>query len=160
MQFARHMGFETVAVARGADKRPLAIELGASDYIDSSATSPSAALAARGGAKVILATAPSARAVAEVIDGLCVGGQLLLVAAVPEPLTIPALPLIAARRSIQGWPSGDAKDSEETLAFAAQTGIRPRVETYPLPDVEKAFARMADGKARFRAVLTMEDGEG
>jgi D-arabinose 1-dehydrogenase-like Zn-dependent alcohol dehydrogenase len=156
VQFARHMGFETVAIARGADKRPLAIELGASDYIDSSEESAAAALAKRGGAKVILATAPSARAVAEVIEGLSVGGQLLLVAAVPEPLTIPAVPLILARRSIQGWPSGDAKDSEETLAFAAQTGIRPRVETFPLSDVEKAYARMLDGKVRFRSVLTME----
>ena len=74
----------------------------------------------------------------------------------PEPLTISALPLIVGRRSIQGWPSGDAKDSEETLAFAAQTGIRPRVETYPLAEVEKAFARMAEGKVRFRSVLTMD----
>lgn len=160
VQFASKMGFNTVAVARGADKRALAIELGANDYIDSSAENAAAALTARGGARVILATAPNAGAVVDVLDGLGVAGQLLLVAAVPEPLSIPGLPLIIARRSIQGWPSGTAKDSEETLAFAAQTGIRPRIETYPLAKVDDAFARMESGKARFRVVLTMGDGAG
>jgi D-arabinose 1-dehydrogenase-like Zn-dependent alcohol dehydrogenase len=155
VQFASRMGFNTVAVARGADKRALALELGAADYIDSGAENPAAALSKRGGAKVILATAPSAKAIGEILDGLGVGGQLLLVAAVSEPLTIPALPLIMARRSVRGWPSGHAKDSEETLAFAAQTGIRPRVETFPLAAVEDAYARMESGKARFRVVLTM-----
>jgi D-arabinose 1-dehydrogenase-like Zn-dependent alcohol dehydrogenase len=156
VQFASRMGFHTVALARGADKRALALELGAADYIDTNAGSPAAALAKLGGAKVILATAPSAQAIADVFDGLGVGGQLLLVAAVPEALSLPALPLILARRSIQGWPSGHAKDSEETLAFAAKTGIRPRVETFPLAKAEEAFARMESGKARFRVVLTMD----
>jgi D-arabinose 1-dehydrogenase-like Zn-dependent alcohol dehydrogenase len=158
VQFASKVGFRTVALARGADKRAFALELGASDYIDTAATKPAEALQALGGASVVLATAPSAAAVASVIDGIRAGGQLLLVAAVLEPLPVSALALIGARRSIQGWPSGTAKDSEDTLAFAAQTGIRPRIETYPLERVEDAFERMHSGKARFRAVLTMVDG--
>ena len=157
VQFASRMGFDTVAIARGADKRPLALELGANEYIDSDVEDAAAALTRRGGAKVILATAPSARAIESVLGGLGAGGQLLLVAAVVEPITISSLLLILARRSIQGWPSGTAKDSEETLAFAAQTGVRPRVELYPFADVEKAYERMETGAARFRAVLTMND---
>ncbi len=160
VQFASRMGFRTVALARGADKRAFALELGASDYVDTAAENAAAALNARGGAAVVLATAPNADAVASVIDGLRPGGQLLLVAAVLEPLPISALALIGARRSIQGWPSGTAKDSEDTLAFAAATGIRPRIETFPLARVEDAFDRMHSGKARFRAVLTMTDGAG
>ncbi len=160
VQFASTMGFHTVALARGADKRELALELGAHEYVDTAAAKPAEALQALGGAAVVLATAPNADAVVSVIDGLRPGGQLLLVAAVLEPLPISALALIGPRRSIQGWPSGTAKDSEDTLAFAARTGIRPRIETFPLERVEDAFARMHSGKARFRAVLTMTDGAG
>lgn len=157
VQFASRMGFRTIALARGAEKRAFALELGASDYVDTAAENAAAALNARGGAAVVLATAPSAAAVTSVIDGIAPGGQLLLVAAVMEPLPVSALALIGARRSIQGWPSGTAKDSEDTLAFAAATGIRPRIETFPLDRVEDAFARMHSGKVRFRAVLTMTD---
>lgn len=160
VQFASRMGFRTVALARGADKRALALELGASDYVDTAVENPAAALQARGGAAVVLATAPNADAVTAVIDGLRPGGQLLLVAAVLEPLAVSALALIGARRSIQGWPSGTAKDSEETLAFAAQTGIRPRIEAFPLERVTEAFERMHSGRARFRAVLTLTDAAG
>jgi D-arabinose 1-dehydrogenase-like Zn-dependent alcohol dehydrogenase len=160
VQFASRMGFRTVALARGADKRALALELGATDYVDTAVENPAEALQARGGAAVVLATAPSAAAVTAVIEGLRAGGQLLLVAAVLEPLPVSALSLIGSRRSIQGWPSGTAKDSEETLAFAAATGIRPRIETFPLERVADGFERMQSGKARFRAVLTMVDGAG
>ncbi len=160
VQFASRMGFRTIALARGADKRAFALELGATDYVDTTAENPAAALAARGGAAVVLATAPSADAVTSVLDGIAPGGQLLLVAAVFEPMPISALALIGARRSVQGWPSGTAKDSEETLAFAVQTGIRPRIETYPLERVDAAFERMHSGKARFRAVLTMDAAAG
>ena len=156
VQFASRMGFRTVALARGADKRALALELGATEYIDTTTEPPAAALKARGGAAVVLATAPSADAVTSVVDGIAAGGQLLLVAAVLEPMPISAFALIGARRSIQGWPSGTAKDSEETLAFAVQTGIRPYIETYPLERVADAYERMHSG-ARFRAVLTMDD---
>jgi D-arabinose 1-dehydrogenase-like Zn-dependent alcohol dehydrogenase len=156
VQFASRMGFRTVAIARGADKRALALDLGAHDYIDTTSEKPADALMARGGAKVVLATAPNADAVTAVLDGIGPGGQLLLVAAVLEPLPVSALALIGPRRSIQGWPSGTAKDSEDTLAFAAATGVRPRIETFPLERVEEAFQRMHSGKARFRAVLTMD----
>jgi D-arabinose 1-dehydrogenase-like Zn-dependent alcohol dehydrogenase len=157
VQFASRMGFRTVALARGPDKRALVLELGAADYVDTAAENAAAALQARGGAAVVLATAPSAEAVTSVIDGLAPGGQLVLVAAVLEPLPVSALALIGPRRSIQGWPSGTAKDSEDTLAFAAATGIRPRIETFPLERVADAFERMHSGKVRFRAVLTMTE---
>jgi len=160
VQFASKMGFRTVALARGAEKRSFALELGASDYVDTAVENPAAALQARGGAAVVLATAPSAAAVTAVIDGLSPDGQLLLVAAVLEPLAVSALALIGARRSIQGWPSGTAKDSEDTLAFAAAQGIRPRNELFPLERVADAYERMESGKVRFRAVLTMVDGAG
>lgn len=158
VQFAHRMGFRTVALARGADKRPLALELGAAEYIDTTAEDVAAALAARGGAQVVLATAPSATAVQQVIGGIAAGGELVLVAAVFEPLAIPGVALIGARRAIRGWPSGTAKDSEETLAFAVRNDIRPYVETFPLERVADAYERMHSGQARFRAVLTMEDG--
>jgi D-arabinose 1-dehydrogenase-like Zn-dependent alcohol dehydrogenase len=157
VQFASRMGFRTVAVARGAEKRALALELGAAEYLDSTTEDVGAALAARGGAQVVLATAPSADAVQQALGGLGNGGELVLVAAVAEPVAVPGLLLIMGRRAVRGWPSGDAKDSEETLAFAAQTGVRPHVETFPLERAADAYERMHSGKARFRAVLTMED---
>ena len=104
---------------------------------------------------MVLATAPNAAAVEDVMGGLGVAGQLLLIAAVAEPLRVSAPPLLLRRQSILGWPSGHAKDSEDTLRFAAATGIRPMVETFPLARANEAFARMVSGKARFRVVLTM-----
>ncbi len=155
VQFAHRMGFRTVAIARGDDKRPLATQLGADQYVDSAKGSAGQALAAMGGARVILATAPNAAAVEDVMGGLRVGGQLLLVAAVAEPLRVSTLPLLSRRQSILAWPGGHAKDSEDTLRFAAATGVRPMVETFPLARANEAFARMVSGKARFRVVLTM-----
>jgi D-arabinose 1-dehydrogenase-like Zn-dependent alcohol dehydrogenase len=155
VQFASRMGFRTIAVARGADKRVLAEQLGAAEYVDAAQGSAGEALARMGGARLILATAPSAAAVEDVLSGLGTGGQLLLVAAVPEPIRLPPLPLIIRRQSVQGWPSGHAKDSEDTLRFAAATGVRPMVETFPLARANDALARMTSGAARFRAVLTM-----
>jgi alcohol dehydrogenase len=157
VQFASRMGFRTIALARGAEKRPLALELGADEYVDTTAEDPGKALTARGGAQVALVTAPSGTAVQQAFGGVGSGGELLLVAAVFEPLAIPGAALITSRRSIRGWPSGTAKDSEETLAFAARTGVRPYVETFPLDRVADAYERMISGKARFRAVLTMGD---
>jgi len=153
VQFAAKLGFHTVAIGRGEDKGGLAQQLGAHDYIDAAAGDAGKRLAALGGAKVVLATAPSARAIEEIIDGLTTGGQLLLVAAAPEPITVPALALILPRRSIQGWPSGTAKDSEETLAFCARFGVRPLIETFPLDRAGEAYERMINGRVRFRAVL-------
>ena len=155
VQFAAKLGFHTVAIARGGDKRSLATRLGAHEYVDAGAGDAAKQLAALGGAKVVLATAPSGRAIEEMIGGLGVGGQLLVVAAAPEPISVPSLAIVLTRRSIQGWPSGHAKDSEETLEFCARFGVRPMVETFPLERVAEAYDRMITGRVRFRSVLTM-----
>lgn len=133
----------------------LAKQLGAFAYIDSKATPPAGELKKLGGAKVILATAPSAKVMAELVDGLAINGKLLVVGAPFEPMEVSALQLVMGRRDIQGWPSGSAMDSEDTLAFAKATGVRPVIERYPLEKVREAYARMESGNAEFRAVLQM-----
>jgi D-arabinose 1-dehydrogenase-like Zn-dependent alcohol dehydrogenase len=155
IQYAHQMGFRTVAVGRGQDKEPLARKLGASLYIDSGTGNASEALQKLGGARLILATAPDSKSISSMVDGLAPGGKLLVIGASFEPLTITPIQLIGARRTIQGWPSGTAKDSEDTLAFSAQTGIRPMIERYPLEKAAEAYDQMISGRARFRVVLTM-----
>jgi D-arabinose 1-dehydrogenase-like Zn-dependent alcohol dehydrogenase len=155
IQCARRMGFRTVAIGRGGDKEPLAKKLGAHDYVDTSAGAPADALQKLGGARVILATAPDAKSISALVDGLAPAGKLIVVGAAPEPLSINPLQIILARRSIQGWPSGTAKDSEDTLAFGALTGVRPMIERYPLAKVADAYDQMISGRARFRVVLKM-----
>jgi D-arabinose 1-dehydrogenase-like Zn-dependent alcohol dehydrogenase len=155
IQYARQMGFRTVAIGRGGDKEALARKLGAHEYIDTSAGAPAAALQRLGGARVALATAPDSKSISDLADGLAPGGKLLVVGVGAEPLNITPLQLIMARRAIQGWPSGTAKDSEETLSFSALSGVRPMIERYPLAKVAEAYEQMTSGKARFRVVLTM-----
>jgi len=155
IQYANRMGFETIALNRGTDKQPLASKLGARHYVDTSAGSPAEALQKLGGARVILATAPDAKSMSALVGGLAPDGKLLIVGAAMEPLAISALDLIGARRSVQGWPSGTAIDSEDTLRFSALAGVRPMIETFPLAKAAEAFDRMMTGKVRFRAVLTM-----
>lgn len=155
VQFASKMGYRTVAISRGQDKEPLALKLGAARYLDTEKTNAANELAKMGGASVILATAPNSKAMSELIDGLGVGGKLLVVGASADPITVTPIQLIGARRSIQGWPSGTAKDSEDTLNFCALTGIRPMVETFLLEQAAAAYDRMLSGKARFRVVLTI-----
>ena len=155
VQFAAHMGFHTVAIARGGDKEELARRLGAHDYIDSRAENVAERLTALGGAALVLATVTNAQAMSAVIDGLGVGGKLLVVGASVEPIEVSPLQLIGQRRSIQGWPSGVAADSEDTLAFSALSGVRPMVETYPLERAAEAYERMMSGEARFRVVIEM-----
>ena len=150
------MGFATAALGRGKDKQALAEQLGARHYIDSAAGSPAEALQKLGGARVILATAPDAKSISSLVGGLAPDGKLVIVAAAMEPLTISALDLIGGRRSVQGWPSGTAKDSEDTLQFSAQSGVRPMIETFPLEKAAEAYAHMVSGKVRFRAVLLMD----
>ena len=104
---------------------------------------------------MIVATAPDSKSISALVDGLAPGGKLLVIGASPEPLTISPLQLIGGRKAIQGWPSGTAKDSEETLAFSAQTGVRPMIERYPLEKAAEAYDQMISGRARFRVVLTM-----
>jgi len=156
IQFASKMGYRTVAIGRGQDKEPFALKLGANRYLDADAVDVAKELASLGGASVILATAPNSKAMSDLVDGLGVGGKLIVVGASPEPISVTPIQLIGQRRSIQGWPSGSARDSEETLNFCALTGIRPMVETFPLEQAAAAYDRMVSGKARFRVVLTMK----
>ena len=156
IQFASKMGYRTVAIGRGKDKEPVAVKLGASLYLDADAVNVAKELASLGGASVILATAPDSKAMSALIDGLGVGGKLIVVGASADPISVTPIQLIGQRRSIQGWPSGTARDSEETLNFCALSGIRPMVETFPLEQAAAAYDRMLSGKARFRVVLTMK----
>jgi len=149
------MGFHTVGIGRGGDKEPLARKLGAHAYVDTSASAPAAQLQKLGGARVILATAPDAKAIAALVDGLAPGGKLVVVGVSLEPFTISLPQLILTRRSIQGWPSGTAKDSEDTLRFSVLTGVRPMIERYPLEKAAEAYEQMISGRARFRVVLTI-----
>jgi D-arabinose 1-dehydrogenase-like Zn-dependent alcohol dehydrogenase len=154
VQYAAKMGFHTVGIARGKDKEPLARKLGAAVYIDSQAQDPAAELLKLGGAKVILATATSGEAMGAVQGGLAVNGTLLIVGAA-ESLQVSPVSLLMGCRSVKGWYSGTAIDSQDTLAFSKQTGVRPMIETYPLERVAEAYDRMMSGKARFRVVLTI-----
>ncbi len=154
VQFASKMGFETVAIARGKDKEALSRELGAHHSIDSDSKDPAAELTRLGGAKVILATTTSGQAMAAVLGGLGIDGKLLVVGAPADSLQVPAGVLIGGRRSVAGWPSGTSIESEDTLKFAALTGVRSRNELFPMDRAHEAYARMMSGKARFRVVLT------
>ena len=155
IQFANKFGFKVAAIGRGAENAALAKKLGASVYIDSKATKPADELQKLGGAKVILATAPSSKAMSELIDGLGPNGKLMVVGAAFDPIEVTPLQLIGGSRTIQGWASGIPTDSEDTLRFAELTGVRPMIETYPLEKAAEAYARMLSGKAEFRVVLTM-----
>ena len=156
VQFAAKMGYKTVALARGADKAALAKQLGAHIYIDTASQDPAAELTKLGGARVILATASSSKATAAVLGGLGIDGRLVMLGVDTEPLSINSVPMIMARQSIQGWPSGQPSDSEETLAFSALTGIRAMIEILPLSQAPQAYERMMSGQARFRMVVTPE----
>lgn len=154
VQYAAKSGYRTVAIARGEDKGPLAKQLGAHVYIDSTKQDPAAELQKLGGAVVILSTLTSADALAQAVNGLAQGGKLIMVGVPEKPFQLDAAPLILGRRSIVGWPSGTGMDSEDTLNFSALTGIKPIVEKYSLDKAPEAFDRMMSGKARFRVVLT------
>jgi D-arabinose 1-dehydrogenase-like Zn-dependent alcohol dehydrogenase len=153
VQFARRMGFHTVAIARGKDKEKLARELGSHVYLDSETADVPAALMALGGAKVILATVTSGKAMTPLIDGLATDGTLLVVGASPEPIEVIPFHVIGGRRGARGWPSGTSADSEDTMRFSALTGVAPMIETYPLTRAAEAYERMMSGKARFRVVI-------
>ncbi|MEA2649641.1 MAG: hypothetical protein QOG61_2076 [Candidatus Binataceae bacterium] len=153
VQFASKFGFETVAIGRGADKKSLALKLGARTYIDARSQDVARELSGLGGARLILATAPDGKAMGSLIDGLGVDGKLIIVGASAEPFAVSSLQLIMLRKSIAGWPSGTSKDSEDTLKFAAATGVRPMIEAFPLEQAAQAYEHMISGKVRFRSVL-------
>jgi len=155
IQFANKFGYKVVAIGRGSETSALAKKLGASVYIDSKSTNAAEALQRLGGARVILATAPSSKAMSELIDGLGPNGKLVVIGAAFDPIEVTPVQLISGSRTIQGWAAGTAADSEDTLNFAEQTGVRPMIETYPLEKAAEAYARMMSGKAQFRVVLTM-----
>ena len=154
VQYSAKSGFRTVAIARGQDKGPLAKQLGAHVYIDSTTQQPAAELQKLGGADVILSTLTSAKALEWAVDGLALNGKLIVVGAPDGPIVVPPFPLLLGRRTVTGWPSGTGMDSEETLNFSALAGVRPMIETFPLEKAEEAYERMMSGKARFRVVIT------
>jgi len=153
VQFAAAMGFETIAISRGAAKQAFARELGAHAYVDTEAGDPGARLADMGGAQVVLATAPDAEAISSLVPGLAVRGTLIVVGAPFEPLAVSAFDLISRAASVRGWASGDGTDSSDALAFAQRCGVRSRNEVYPLERAGEAYTRMMSGHARFRVVL-------
>jgi len=154
IQFASKMGFRTIAIARGTDKEPLARQLGAGYYIDSTATDPAAELQRVGGAKIILATATSPQAIAGAIGGLSVDGRVVVLGADFTQMALNTGALIRTRMGLYGWPSGSSIDSEDTMKFSAMNGVRPMTETFPLEKAQEAYDRMMSNKARFRVVLT------
>jgi D-arabinose 1-dehydrogenase-like Zn-dependent alcohol dehydrogenase len=155
IQFANKFGYKVAAVGRGSENAALAKKLGARVYIDSKSTNAAEALQKLGGARVILATAPSSKAMSELIDGLGPNGKLMVIGAEFEPIQVTPTQLIFGSRTIQGWAAGTPADAEDTLQFAELSGVRPMIETYPLEKAAEAYARMMSGKAQFRVVLTM-----
>ena len=155
IQFANKFGYKVAAIGRGSENAALAKKLGASVYIDSASTNAAEELQKLGGARVIVATAPSSKAMSELIDGLGPNGKLMVVGAAFDPIEVTPLQLINGSRTIQGWAAGTPADSDDTLRFAELSGVRPMIETYPLERAGEAYARMMSGKAQFRVVLTM-----
>jgi len=155
VQFAAKMGFNTVAIARGADKEKFAHELGARHYIDSTGADVAAALQKLGGARVVLATVTDADAMTAAIGGLGYKGEFVILGVPAKPIQAGVLGLIMQRQSIHGWPSGTSIDSEDTLRFSETSGVLPLIEKYPLDRAAEAYDRMMSGKARFRVVLEM-----
>jgi D-arabinose 1-dehydrogenase-like Zn-dependent alcohol dehydrogenase len=155
VQFANKFGYKVVAIGYGSETADLAKKLGASVYIDSKATNAAEELQKLGGAQVILATAPSSKAMSELINGLGPNGKLIVIGVTFDPIEVAPVQLITGSRTIQGWAAGTPADSEDTLHFSELTGVRPMIETYPLEKAAEGYARMLSGHARFRVVLTM-----
>ena len=155
VQFARHMGFRTVAIGKGGDKEKLAKDLGAHVYIDTAVDDAAAVLQRMGGARAILATAPSGDAIGPLVSGLAVRGKVIVVGVPQDEIKLNAFPLVFGGRSVYGSLTGTPIESEDTLAFSVLQNVRPMIETFPLEQAVEAYARMMQGKARFRVVLTM-----
>ena len=155
IQFANKFGYQVAAIGQGSENEALAKKLGANVYIDSKSANAAEELQKLGGAQVILATAPSSKAMSALVDGLGPNGKLVVIGATTDPIEVTPVQLITGSRTIQGWAAGTAADSEDTLNFAELSGVRPMIETYPLEKAAEAYARMMSGKAQFRVVLTM-----
>jgi len=154
IQFASKMGFRTIAIGRGKDKEEIVRKLGAIQYIDSKSQNPVEELSKLGGAKVILGTVPSGKAMSSVLGGVAANGKLIIIGDSEEMIEVPTKLMLLGRRSIIGWPSGTSIDSQDTLSFSVLSGVRSMNEIFPLERAAEAFDRMMSGKARFRAVLT------
>jgi propanol-preferring alcohol dehydrogenase len=157
IQFSRHMGFRTVAIGKGREKENLAKDLGANVYIDTAIDDAAATLQRMGGARAILATAPSGNAMGPLVSGLAVRGKLIVVGVPNDEIRLNAFPLVFGGRSIYGTLTGTAIETEDTLAFSVLENIRPMIETAPLEQAADAYARMMEGKARFRMVLVTKN---
>ena len=155
IQFAKKFGYRVAAIGRKPENAGLAKKLGADLYIDSASTDAATELQKLGGARVILATAPSGKAMSSLVGGLGANGTLLVVGASAEPIEVSPNQLLFGRKRVQGWPGGMPTDSEDTLRFAEMTGVRPMIEKLPLEKAPEAYARMIEGKARFRMVLVV-----
>ncbi len=155
IQFGSKFGYRVAAIGRGPDTAALAKKLGASTYIDTQSTNAAETLQKMGGARVILATAPSSKAMSELIGGLGPNGALIVIGVSPDPIEVTPAQLIVGNKRLQGWAAGTSADEDDTLSFAELSGVRPMVETYPLERAGEAYARMMSGQARFRCVLTM-----
>jgi D-arabinose 1-dehydrogenase-like Zn-dependent alcohol dehydrogenase len=155
IQFASKFGYRVAAVGRGPENAAFAEKLGASVYIDSKATNAAEALQKLGGARAVLSTAPSSKAMSELIDGLGPNGKLMVIGAAFDPIEVTPFQLIGGSRGIQGWMAGTPADADDALRFAELAGVRAMIETYPLARAAEAYARMLSGGARFRVVLTM-----
>jgi D-arabinose 1-dehydrogenase-like Zn-dependent alcohol dehydrogenase len=155
VQFAAKFGYQVAAIGRGPENAALAKKLGAHVYIDSAATDAAAELQKLGGARVILATAPSSKAMSALVPGLGANGRMMVIGATMDPIEVAPIQLIFGMKSLQGWASGIPTDSEDTLKFAEITSVRPMIEKYPLAKAAEAYERMMSGKAQFRVVLTM-----
>ena len=153
IQYAHAAGYETVAISRSPDKEALASELGADHFVNAADEDPAERLQALGGADGVLATAPSSDAIASVVEGVGVGGSVIVVGVPGEDVPVNAQHLIGTAGSVEGWGSGDARDSQDALEFSSLRDVTPEIETYPLEEVETAYGRMIENEARFRAVL-------
>jgi D-arabinose 1-dehydrogenase-like Zn-dependent alcohol dehydrogenase len=154
IQFAKRLGYRVAAVGRGPDNAALAQKLGADVYIDSAATDPASELQKLGGASVILATAPSGKAMSALVGGLGVNGTMVVVGASMDPIEVSPNQLLFGKKAIKGWAGGIPTDSQDTLRFAEMAGVRPMIEKFPLAKAAEGYARMMSGKAEFRVVLT------
>ena len=154
VQFASKMGFKTIAIARGKDEEELVKKLGARQYIDNRSQNAVEELNKLGGAKVILATVPSGKAMSQILGGLAVNGKIVIIGASDEPIEVPPPLFILGRRSLIGWPAGTSIDSQDTLSFSVLSGVRSMNEVFPLERAAEAYDLMMSGKARFRCVLT------
>jgi D-arabinose 1-dehydrogenase-like Zn-dependent alcohol dehydrogenase len=153
VQFASKMGFNTIAIGRGKDEEELMKRLGARQYIDSRSQNAVEELTKLGGAKVILGTVPSGKAMSSILGGLAVNGKLIMIGVSEEPVEVPPALYVIGRRSLVGWPAGTSIDSQDTLSFSVMSGVRPMTEVYPLERAGEAYEQMMSGRARFRAVL-------